>query len=413
MTSIVKGRVLDYSGAPIASTLVFVPEAMPTAASSRTVLAKPVTVRADRRGEYSLRLAAGSYTVTLAPMGVTAAVNLNSGEEYGLATLLGLSEGDSYSVVVSDDGTTMTVPASYLVDESGEQYTLGGVTAYTVAGTDAQIEEAIGTKVEDIAAAKIEELVAAEVEESAAPLIEAAVTEEVAPLRTAVTAVESDVTELAGAHASDVAALEAADKALASRVDGVGEDVTALEGDIADLTDTDESLASRVAALEAGGGSGGDSYDDSALVARVEAAEGEIDVLQSDTATLTTRVSSLSDDVDVIGDTADTNSRLVAALNATTTDHETRLAAVEAREDQDTIYDDTEIVGRVTSVEATVADHGTRLTAAESTVASNTSRVSLLEQQMDSVVLEMLTLGTDEEIPEGTPAGTLVVRRAD
>lgn len=385
MTSVVKGRVLDYSGAPIASTLVFVPEAMPTAASSRTVLAKPVTVRADRRGEYSLRLAAGSYTVTLAPMGVTAAVNLNSGEEYGLATLLGLSEGDSYSVVVSDDGTTMTVPASYLVDESGEQYTLGGVTAYTVAGTDAQIEEAIGTKVEDIAAAKIEELVAAEVEESAAPLIEAAVTEEVTPLRTAVTAVESDVTELAGAHASDVAALEAAD----------------------------ESLASRVAALEAGGGSGGDSYDDSALVARVEAAEGEIDVLQSDTATLTTRVSSLSDDVDVIGDTADTNSRLVAALNATTTDHETRLAAVEAREDQDTIYDDTEIVGRVTSVEATVADHGTRLTAAESTVASNTSRVSLLEQQMDSVVLEMLTLGADEEIPEGTPAGTLVVRRAD
>lgn len=385
MTSIVKGRVLDYSGAPIASTLVFVPEAMPTAASSRTVLAKPVTVRADRRGEYSLRLAAGSYTVTLAPMGVTAAVNLNSGEEYGLATLLGLSEGDSYSVVVSDDGTTMTVPASYLVDESGEQYTLGGVTAYTVAGTDAQIEEAIGTKVEDIAAAKIEELVAAEVEESAAPLIEAAVTEEVTPLRTAVTAVESDVTELAGAHASDVAALEAAD----------------------------ESLASRVAALEAGGGSGGDSYDDSALTARVEAAEGEIDVLQSDTATLTARVSSLSDDVDVIGDTADTNSRLVAALNATTTDHETRLAAVEAREDQDTIYDDTEIVGRVTSVEATVADHGTRLTAAESTVASNTSRVSLLEQQMDSVVLEMLTLGADEEIPEGTPAGTLVVRRAD
>lgn len=385
MTSIVKGRVLDYSGAPIASTLVFVPEAMPTAASSRTVLAKPVTVRADRRGEYSLRLAAGSYTVTLAPMGVTAAVNLNSGEEYGLATLLGLSEGDSYSVVVSDDGTTMTVPASYLVDESGEQYTLGGVTAYTVAGTDAQIEEAIGTKVEDIAAAKIEELVAAEVEESAAPLIEAAVTEEVTPLRTAVTAVESDVTELAGVHASDVAALEAAD----------------------------ESLASRVAALEAGGGSGGDSYDDSALTARVEAAEGEIDVLQSDTATLTTRVSSLSDDVDVIGDTADTNSRLVAALNATTTDHETRLAAVEAREDQDTIYDDTEIVGRVTSVEATVADHGTRLTAAESTVASNTSRVSLLEQQMDSVVLEMLTLGADEEIPEGTPAGTLVVRRAD
>lgn len=485
MTAIVKGRVLDYAGRPIESTLTFERIGAPTAVSSETILTAGVSVPADCRGNLCAHLSAGEYRVRLfSGVNLTADVALNRGETYGLATLLGVTGDEGYSIIVSDDATTLTIPPSYLVDEAGERYELGGVQAYTVAGTDAQIVRAVGDKVEDIAAERIEELVAAEVEESAGPLIQSAVTEEVQPLRTAVTGLERDVASLGDTHAADVARLEDDDSALEASIADVAADAleavstatdarTVASGNTTAIT----ALARRVTAVEAREDKD-TIYDDTALTARVKAVEDDVAGLEEDSTYWEESLQALRRDVTALQDREDKDtiyddSALSGRVDIVETDVEVlegRVGALEAGgSGSGTSYDDTELRGRVEAVEGdittldgrvdvhdgtlatlradldettgtaedaardaswvseqvssvstTVTDHGGRIATLEGDVAanttastSNTSRIGVLEQQMSTAVVAILKLGADDAIPDGTPAGTLVVRVAE
>lgn len=386
MTAIVKGRVLDYAGRPIESTLTFERIGAPTAVSSETILTAGVSVPADCRGNLCAQLSAGEYRVRLfSGVNLTADVALNRGETYGLATLLGVTGDEGYSIIVSDDATTLTIPPSYLADESGERYELGSVEAYTVAGTDAQIERAIGGKVEEIAAAKIEELVAAEVEESAAPLIQSAVTEEVQPLRTAVTGLEGDVASLEGKHASDIARLEGEDASLEASIAGVAADTlraastatdarAAASGNASAIT----ALTERVAAVE--GREDKDTvYDDTALTARVKAVEDDVAGLEEDSTYWEESLQALRRDVTTLEnredkDTVYDDSALSGRVDVVETDVEVlegRVATLEADgSGSGTSYDDTELRGRVEAVEDDIVTLDGRVGTHDTTLAT-------------------------------------------
>lgn len=474
MTATIKGRVLDYAGRPVESSFTLAPIGAPKALSSQTILTAGVLATSTRNGSLSATVSAGEYTLTLhSGVCLTADVALNSGEVYGLATLLGVNGDDSYGIIISDDGDVMTIPDSYLVDEDGDRYQLGGVQAYTVEGTDAQIFEAVGSKVEDIASARLEELVKVEIEESAGPIIEAAMATEVEPVRGdlatlsgEVSACEGQVAELAGrvanveldvagveedltyheeslkslrtdvnSNASNVAALESRTTALESWKTTTNSRLAAVEAredkdtvydDTALRLDVEEAvtdlavLEGRVDALEAGGGSGGgEAYDDTELRGLIAANATAIEAIEEvnteqgqSLEAVETSIATHDSTLTKLRTDVDAASSLAVQADGSASD------ALSLAESHATTIADHET--RLTNVEAEAGvagtayalatDHESRVDALEATTESNTSRIGLLEQQVSTAVVSVLKLGADEEIPADTPAGTLVVR---